>query len=560
MQTYELLRLALSGEECAFLVVPEQTFQRPPVRLVHEAVVACVQRLGCFDGQGGWPLRPEVQEYAAMTREHKVEFFEEVIMRVNRAFSDSGDAEGAVAKITAADILSGQRCEETNKLLQMLSYLSLGKNQQLGGLCDAAPQWVTAWRLQYFAEAAGWRWFSADVIEGVADEAQALLLEGSSDARTTRFVSLPRPVVTSRIRLRPIEWHRHPGIRCEVHVANVDMQLQCGKSERGSRRLQISAGLAARAVLELRRGLEDRQRVRSRQENDLKEQAAQERGDLERRLQEALARAEAAEARAATAEAALLKANADSTRAGSAEKQLEKELAAETAARIAAEERSAEGHKDIEELTDAVYDVTEQLLVMTDARDVFRAREEDLEEALAVSEDELASFQRSYMQLQNRFEEKELEEESADLLAGEMGEMTQELCKLQDAHDNAVCECGRLRGENQSLIQERDKLLRKKEKLEVKKAELVDKLQTSEKLRLAGRDRVMGILQQQQQHQRGSTGESRAMRASASDADIFFGTTEFGQHSHRSGRGESPYSHGSPAGRSEHSRVPTSMK
>jgi len=110
-------------------------------------------------------------------------------------------------------------------------------------------------------------------------------------------------------------------------------------------------------------------------------------------------------------------------------------------------------------------DLTEQLMVMTDERDALRTHEEELAEAIAAKDEEIARANRKFVDLTQRLETKEVEEETSNLLADEMRELNEQLQEVQEAHDNAVQECGRLRSEvtrlqesNKSLTSERNSL------------------------------------------------------------------------------------------------------
>jgi len=478
--------------------------------------MALVYSRGCFgEGKHSWEIADEYLTYSGMSREQKIEFFDELIKRTNHVCGkERSGACGVVADTTPGDILAGKKCEETNRLLQMLSYLCLGLSASFGGLCDAAPQWVTAWKLEYFTESQGWRLYDQECAGHASKGGEAVILEGNTDVHNVKYVSLPRSVMASRLRVRPVMWHRRAGVRCEVHVARSHDSI-ADKEDLPSDQLKVGVELASNAVRVLQGSLEERQRTQSKREDDLKEQAAQERGDLERRLQEALERATASEARAVAAEAALLHARADNERLSAAVKILEAESSGGSDLRSSAEARAAESEKDCSELQAQVIDLTEQLLVMTDARDVLRAHEEDLVETIAAKDEEVARAHRAFVDLTQRLEEKELEEETSNLLANEMGQLNEQLRELHDAHEAASRECGRLRTEvsslkdsNKALTTERDKLVRKKEKLENKKAELVDKLQMSEKARQAARERCISLLEKRGQRGEGADGDT----------------------------------------------------
>lgn len=261
---------------------------------------------------------------------------------------------------------------ETNRLLQMLCYMYLGLSGS-GGLCDAAPQWMTAWRLEYFTETQGWCRYGQACIGSASNGQEDVILEGNVDAHSVKYVSLPRSVTASRLRIHPVRWHRRAGLRCEVHVSSSGGPI--GDRSLSSEKLKAAVELASMAACVLQGSLEEREHTQSKRESALKEQAAQERGDLERKLQEALDRAAASEDRAVAAEAALLHARADNERLSAAVKRLESESSAGSEMRSAAETHAAEREKDCSELQAQVIDLTEQLLVMTDELDVLRAHE-----------------------------------------------------------------------------------------------------------------------------------------------------------------------------------------
>merc|ERR1712060_316387 len=100
----------------------------------------------------------------------------------------------------------------------MGAYLSLRSinSHGMGGLFSAAHQWTKTWKLRYFTEQEGWSWYKAS---NVANDENPQIFEGNEDASGIKFVSLPKPIKASRLRLHPVEWHQHAALRCEIHVA-----------------------------------------------------------------------------------------------------------------------------------------------------------------------------------------------------------------------------------------------------------------------------------------------------------------------------------------------------
>ncbi|CAK0805515.1 unnamed protein product, partial [Prorocentrum cordatum] len=191
-QTRDLLQLSLS-EMADKLPTAEKIFRRPPVRLIHDIGVVMAQERDCF---APWKVPPELLEFGGLSRDQKVAFFQELIDRTNQV--GLGGAGMDELKVTPQDILKGNNCEETNRLLQVLAYLGL-RAQRLsaglgsgGGLLDLAPQWIETWRLRVFTEEGGWQWYGADQEAGGAH-----VFGGASDAAGTHFVGLPAAVPAS---------------------------------------------------------------------------------------------------------------------------------------------------------------------------------------------------------------------------------------------------------------------------------------------------------------------------------------------------------------------------
>jgi hypothetical protein len=321
MQTRDLLQLALAGVADK-LPTSEKVFKRPPVRLLHDVGVALGHERKCFEESGGWELKPELLNYGGLSREQKVAFFEQLINNTNRAVEAATTAGLPKVFVTSQDILSGKNCEESNRLLQLLAYLSLfpGDRRTKNGIADVAPQWIKAWKLSYRRGSGGWKWYGA-AEDG--DAGSASVFDGNSDTSTVKLVKLPEPIVASKLRLYAVEWHQHAGLRCEVHVAPMEV---CSVPSVGSgSSLEDCLTLVCNGIVEVRKSIEDRKQAKQRADDEkaaevsaLKDKAEQERDVLEKRLQEALDQVEeltqkntASEQRASTIENELLQTQVD---------------------------------------------------------------------------------------------------------------------------------------------------------------------------------------------------------------------------------------------------------
>lgn len=252
--------------------------------------------------------------------------------------------------------------------------------------------------------------------------------------------------------------------------------------------LRLCVDLASRSVVELQRCFDDRRGAQQRQKNELVEQAEHERDQLSQLLQDSRSRGEALEARAVAAESALLQARAENEILKGALEDLEKELESRSANVDVATGVSPESQQECSELRSAVEDLSERVLVILDERDVARANEEEMFYKLSLKDEELMQAHKSYVDLTQRLQEKELEGEATDMMFGEMSQIGQQ---LQDTQSDVA----RLTAANKALQSERDELSKKKKKLEKKKDELTAKLEESETARRAARDRCAKMLE-----------------------------------------------------------------
>merc|ERR1712048_427852 len=248
----------------------------------------------------------------------------------------------------------------------------------------------THWRVSYFKGGTGWKWYGP---EG-CDAAGAPVFDGNSDYKTVKFLRLPDPFVASRVRIHPVKWHQHASLRCEVHVAadagraEVSTSAPCAGS-----RLEDTVTNAANAIVEVKRGIEQRKQARQKEEEEkqaqvsaLKDKAEQERDILEQRLKDALANVEELslrdaqnETRAANAETELLKMQVERDRIEAQNEQLSNELNTITEHKDTAIEEATTLREECGELQTSVEDLTQQLQVMTEERDLARQKEEEME-------------------------------------------------------------------------------------------------------------------------------------------------------------------------------------
>jgi len=435
MQTRDLLQLAMDGAADR-LPTAEKVFKRPPVRLLHDVGIALIHERGCFKGKpDSWDIPAELVNYADMSREQKVSFFTNLIHYAGSLHP--GVADGSVPKlaVTPQDILSGKNCDESNRLLQMLAYHSLGSKDPAGSIYDIAPQWTRSWKLKYFTDRGGWVWYS---ISG--NNTDPYIFEGNKDANTTKYLKLPKALAASKVRIHPVEWQRHAALRCEIHVTvkedvkSLTMKEGMPKSpkeatatmsNRTSGDLREWVVLACTGIEEVKRGIEERQRAKLKEEeaqraevSAMKDKAEQERDILEAQLQEAQRRAEefekahiASEERAVEAETSLLQTQVERDRLVSQTEQLETDLAARTDAKAGAEDQLAGLQDERTELQAAVDDLTSQLEVITEERDLARSKEEELFDMLAAKDEDLINTNDGYVYLTERLQEKEDEVE-----------------------------------------------------------------------------------------------------------------------------------------------------
>mmetsp|Transcript_118387 Transcript_118387/g.334593 ORF Transcript_118387/g.334593 Transcript_118387/m.334593 type:complete len:1269 (+) Transcript_118387:131-3937(+) len=454
MQTRDLLQLALK-DVAEKVPTSEKVFKRPPVRLIHDVGATLAHEGGCFAGVGDWVVPQELLNYGELTREQKVTFFETLVNSTNMAWAKAREGGLADLLITSQEILSGKNCEESNRLLQLLSYLRIfpAEGRDTNGLADAAPQWTKAWKLSYTKGAGGWRWYGSP--DGM-DPRAASVFEGNSDTSTVKFIKFPEPVAATKLRVHPVEWQNHVALRCEVHVATDTGGAPTNSS------LDDCLGLACEGIVEVKRGIEERKQAKQREEEEraaettaLKEQAEQQRDILEQRLKDALASVDELrqanatnEAKAAEIETELLKMQVERDRLSSQVEQLSADVATSTEQKVVAEKQVADLKEECGELQSGVDDLTTQLQVMTEERDLARQKEEELFDMLAMKEEDLMDTNNGYCYLTERLQEKE---EEMDRMQENMTELDTTNTKLEERSRELSDEVIRISGENKAL-------------------------------------------------------------------------------------------------------------
>jgi len=488
-QTRDLLKVALKNTPG--LSDADKTYQRPPIRFIHEIGVAIVQEFDSFrEGAETWKFSEELVEYGNLSREQKVTFFEELITRTNGAWEESGVA----TTVTPTEILSGKNCEESNRLLQMLAYLALvpPASRRVSGLGDIAPQWTTSWKLQCFREAAGWCWYGAP--DGGGSEA-ASVLEANTDDSTVKFVSLLEPPLASKVRIHAVEFHRYPALRCEVHVASSKggTSASAGASQSGPGRPGVKAGgsleaflqLTCKCLVEVKKGIEEKQEAKLKDEEaarnaevtDLKDKAEQERLVLEQRLKDALAKVEELEGlnasnteRAQTAENALLQTQVERDQLVDSVAELEQNLSGTSEAKTATEGERGALQEECTELKGHLQEKVDELQVMSEERDASRANEEELFELNTMKDEELMDTNNGYVYLTERLQDKE----------DEMAELENQVRQLESSSEQVGDRCGELQDEMLALRLEHQKVQ--------------GKLVEEERMHKAAQDRYMDLV------------------------------------------------------------------
>jgi len=512
-QTRDLLELALGTAAQCLQQAEKKTFLRPPVRFVHEASVALVQRAQQSTTRYCWALPDEYLAFADMSREKRVEFFEQLIQKTNAAWIDAGTAEKGVALILSPqDVTGGKNCKETNRMLQMLAYLAISAESKLeGGLSDMAPQWTTKWRMEYCREEGfDWQWYGAP--EG-GRIAEATVIEGNTDADSVKFFRLPAMLQATKLRFHPVAWNRHAAFRCEVHVSQM-ASLDSSRSDamqRASQPLKANVTLLSRGIVELQKAWEKRQQAIEKEkvekEKALKEMAEgsqqkstaleqdltdakTELGDAKSELADAKSRVEYLETRAVNAETQLLKERAENERLTANVEQLNAEmpLAVTMAPQTTFDRESKEQlNEDHAELQDQVDELQGQLHVLSDERDVARRHVQELFTSLNSKDEALMAANTAREAMMKKLEDHLMNSQAFPSNQQEMGLLQGRLQAQLESHEHVVKrseelqeEVMRLKLENQKLNSDKDRLSKKSDKLAHKRDTYKEKYKETE--------------------------------------------------------------------------------
>eukprot|EP00439_Symbiodinium_sp_Y106_P031078 s7574_g3.t1 len=152
---------------------PSRIFKRPPVRLIHDIVVAAhvrhqagalrfgplrfcwrLPRSGEALAAGKPDFSSEQLDYKQLQnadRQAKVDFFELLLAKAGHAVPP--------LKVSPSDILGGKNTVESNRLLQLLCYLGLRKKLEgssYGGLLDVSDQWATKFTVSWSEKGQEW--------------------------------------------------------------------------------------------------------------------------------------------------------------------------------------------------------------------------------------------------------------------------------------------------------------------------------------------------------------------------------------------------------------------
>ncbi|CAJ1371811.1 unnamed protein product [Effrenium voratum] len=406
---------------------PSRFFKRPPVRLIHDVVVAVHGRHQALSA--GKPdftaAQLDYKQLQNADRQAKVDFFELLLAKAVHAIKGAGWQDKVPPlKVSPADILGGKNTSESNRLLQILCYLGLRKKlQNVGGLTDVSDQWVKKFTALWSDNGKEWTPFTAPGVK------EPSVFEGCCDADTVRLVHLglaQAPKAVRYLRLQPQEWQSHPGLQLEVYgwadgKLKVETPIPPSLRDRACRLdvirrrgelLQQGLALASAAALE-------RWKEAQQAEQEKTKQAMAERSQVEQQLQDAVAKLEEMrkaydllQDQAAQSEQKLLDAETERLRLGVEQdsstaqvKVLEEKLAQAMEETGAEKEKVKEVEGKVEEMKTINEDLQQQIGVLTEERDIARAREEELFDTLAVKEEELMNTNEGYVYLTDQLNE-----------------------------------------------------------------------------------------------------------------------------------------------------------
>jgi chromosome segregation ATPase len=265
-----------------------------------------------------------------------------------------------------------------------------------------------------------------------------------------------------------VKWHRHAALRCEVHVvlkgdAGSAAAAPSGPGHvRNPSELKGWTSLTCDAIVEVQKGIEESRQKKQLEEDEKaaavlgqKDAAEQERNQLAEQLKAAQQRYEeleaqrlASEQRAVAAETALLQMQVERDRLQSRTEQLETEITEKNEAKGTTEEQCEGLKEQCGELETAKAELETQLQVMTEERDVARAKEEEYFEYCNSKDEELVDTNNGYVYLTERLQEKE----------EEMDQLHEQVQKLQEGNEELSERCKKLTDENLGNLGEQQKL------------------------------------------------------------------------------------------------------
>eukprot|EP00930_Biecheleria_cincta_P052986 TRINITY_DN3829_c0_g1_i1.p1 TRINITY_DN3829_c0_g1~~TRINITY_DN3829_c0_g1_i1.p1 ORF type:complete len:1300 (+),score=334.38 TRINITY_DN3829_c0_g1_i1:26-3901(+) len=408
---------------------PNRIFKRPPVRLIHDVVVAVHGRHGALSA-GKPDFSAAHLDYKTLQngdRQTKVDFFELLLAKTSHAIKGAGwNDKIKPLKLSSAEILGGKNTSESNRLLQILCYLGLRKKlgeEAAGGLLNVGDQWVTSFTLTWSNDCKTW----TPLCTLGADASKPFIFEGAVDAEKMRyqaFGSAQPPGAIQHLRLHPQEWHGHAGMRLELYgwAEDAPQVKQPSSLTNPACRLDVvySRGMLLQRCLSLASAAAaERWQERQKAEEAKNEQALQERTQVEQQLQDtktqleelkktfALLQDQAAETeqKLMDAEADVLRLKVDCESYESQLRGLEEKVEGANQSTLDEKSRVRELEAELQQQKAAAEDLQQQIGVLTEERDVARSREEELFDTLTCKEEELMNTNDGYVYLTDQLNE-----------------------------------------------------------------------------------------------------------------------------------------------------------
>jgi len=251
------------------------------------------------------------------------------------------------------------------------------------------------------------------------------------------------------LRLQPLEWHAHPGIRFEVYgwvpgeePATESLSDQLCRLNFVSKQagiLKQSVELASSAAVERWRDAQRREEERNQKEQAEKTAVEQQLADTQKKLDELRQAHHLVEDQLAETEQKLIDANTeklklevDKERSETQCASLDEKLAQANESITKEKEVVAGLEEKVSDLNAQAEDLQMQIGVLTEERDCARTREEELFDTLNAREEELMNTNEGYVYLSEQLHEvrEDLEDkiDARDRLVNTLNERNQELC------------------------------------------------------------------------------------------------------------------------------------